>query len=523
MNDVSNSVLFSVIRAALPVIFGLLPSLCVGPALAEDCPIAQLDRVLPGKGVTQPPTFALPTPPTDNDCGFYNSAWHAFLYVTQESRSHRPAFLSYPKIEDVFPTAFKAHSDAKKVTVNGLSVFVRNKEPILNIARRIARSSASSDDGFSDITQAAQTGIGSILVDRNKNPIYYSIHINNEFASFVRDNRLDDIQRLFLDPSDNDPNKARNAVPADLEFRPGTIEMKASWMIVEGPTSAYSNYILTTAKVPYLKAVKDDKGDHIVVDTSKPMRSVTVALLGLHVVAAIDGHPELIWASFEHADADGHRDVAPSAQENPVDGPDGPETKAIDKADRDYPIFSKGTSPTDANAANPPQQFDEKSRKFAKATSIFRIFPGSQSTKPPDGEAPAPWEDPAVFNLNKHIGEQFAKIDPHRRDVRRNYRLVAAIWLDAPRGKQNGQTTDNFTSNTSFDNDDARFAGENRLSNVAIESFTQPSASAPNCFACHDTSEQNLALNGKKLPPRRINVSHVFDIVARSFLLLNAK
>jgi hypothetical protein len=509
----------SVSRAGCMVAFAVGCVWCRGRVSAEDCPVAQEDRVLPSAGVTQPPSFALPVPPTGNDCDFYNSAWHAFLYVTRENRLHRPAFLSYPTIETVFPAAFKAPRAGVAGNVNVLTAFVRNQEPMLNVARRSAHALAAAGDGFTDITQAAQSGIGSILVDRNRNPIFYSIHLNAAFAAFVRDNGLDDIPRLFLDPSDTDTAKASTAVPSDLEFRPGTIEMKASWMIVEGAASAFSTYFLTTVKIPHLKVVKIAGGDQIVIDTTRPMRSVTVALLGLHVVAAIDGHPELIWASFEHADEQGHRDVAPSAHENPVAGANGPETKAIDNADRDYPIFAKGTRPADANAANPPQQFDEKTQKFLKSTPIFRVFPGSQSTKPPDGDQAAPWEDPAVFNLNKHIGERFAKVDPQGRDSRRNYRLVAAVWLDAPRAKQTGQNTDNFNSNTSFDNDDVRFAGENRLSNVAVESFTQPAAAAPNCFACHDTSEQNVALNGKKLPARRINVSHVFDIAARNFLL----
>src|SRR6185295_17567642 len=47
-------------------------------------------------------------------------------------------------------------------------------------------------------------------------------------------------------------------------------------------------------------------------------REITVRLLALHVVFTLPGHPEFVWATFEHSDGvpdnratDLHRDVAP--------------------------------------------------------------------------------------------------------------------------------------------------------------------------------------------------------------------
>ncbi|HEV7879746.1 hypothetical protein [Bradyrhizobium sp.] len=36
------------------------------------------------------------------------------------------------------------------------------------------------------------------------------------------------------------------------------------------------------------------------VDTTRPQRSVTVAMTGLHVVVRPEGHPEMVWATFEY-------------------------------------------------------------------------------------------------------------------------------------------------------------------------------------------------------------------------------
>jgi len=64
--------------------------------------------------------------------------------------------------------------------------------------------------------------------------------------------------------------------------------------------------------------------------------------------------------------------------------------------------------------------------------------------------------------------------------------------------------------------------GEDRLSSTAMESFTQPSASFPNCFSCHDTqatSDNGTPQVRSQLPvlmkPGKINVSHIFNEVVR--------
>ncbi|MBB4587944.1 hypothetical protein GGE50_003848 [Rhizobium leguminosarum] len=487
-------------------------------AETEDCPISIIENPLPPDGITAAPSFFLPTPPVDNDCGFYNASWHEFLYVTQAGKIGEtdPAFLGMPGVRDVFPTAYSAQVSADTLGRSSLSfdVQVRNPEPILDTDKRELKKSTTIDDGF---TQAQKVGIGSVLVDINGNPIFYSVNVNETFKDFVESNKLNDIPRLFLPANDE------AAVPTDLEFRPGSVELKASWMIVEGTAVDYSSYIVVDGHVPALKKITDPQGkETLAIDSSRPLRDVRLALLGLHVVEVLDGHPEFVWASFEHADGKGKRDVAPSAVANPIDDGSGPKTAALDDVNRDYPLFAKQSAIADSNDPRLPQQFDEATQKFLRSTPIFRIFPGSSDG--PVDEAKTEWEDPAVSTLNRHIGERFDQIDRDHKDLRRNYRLVGAIWLNTPRNvKQDdsGKWTADFTAKTEFLNSDARLAGEKRLSNVAIESFTQPEASSPNCFSCHDTMKQNLALNGHAIAARRINVSHIFDMAARRYLELH--
>jgi hypothetical protein len=488
------------------VVLGLL-CCCVASAVlaSEDCKPSDPDAFLPARGQTPPPNNALPAPPTENDCAFYNWAWHAFLFVTQKQRNGRPAFIDYPTIEQAFPKIFKPR--ARPST----ALSVRNIEPFIESDKHPTPDALKEKGGdplpvLNDgVMQASRFsgGIGAILVDQNRNPVFYTINVNDAFAQFVVANGLDEIDRLLADPANtNTGDLARQRpVPAELEFRPGVMEFKSAWMIVEGALSNYSNYVTMRTKVPYLK----NDGSSLVIDSSRPLREVNVALLGLHVVGAIDGHPEFIWATFEHADASGKRDIAPASSANP--SPDNP-PPAIDDGVKSYPLFHANTPPNEANkATTQPVGTDQK---FATTTSVYRVFPGSKSEKDAEPDSRAPWEDPAVFTLNQHMTELFNARDPRRLDWRRNYRLVGAVWIDQPR------RSNNFDAGLFFDPDDAKLAGENRLSNLAIESFTQ--TGAPHCFSCHRTAAQVGLPGGKTLPARRINVSHILAIAATKAL-----
>jgi hypothetical protein len=406
--------------------------------------------------------------------------------------------------------------------------------------RRPKPKSIALDDG---LRQASFGEDGAILVDQRGNPIFYTINLNHEYADFIHDNHIDDIPRLLTQPIEDQDN---GAIPADLEFRSGSLELKSSWMIIEGQVSDYSNYIVARARVPIFVNTTDPSTgrSRVVVDASKPPREVDVAMLGLHVVGVVDGHPEFIWATFEHADAEGRRDVAPAAAAN-LD-PDSSAAQPITDANRTYALFHAGASADKADEIL--EQLIRADQKFNSPTPVYRMFPGSQDKKPDDGEVASPWEDPAVFNLNASVGALFDQRDPGGTDWRRNYRLVGAVWIDQPRGiapAANAQHTPlvgedgtetlvaadgkvnggigativrNFDTGLTFEPNDPRLAGENRLSNMSLESFTQPQDMAPHCFSCHNTAVEDAGLNGKTLWARRINVSHAISTAVKAYL-----
>jgi hypothetical protein len=294
-------------------------------------------------------------------------------------------------------------------------------------------------------------------------------------------------------------------------------------------------------------------------------RMVTVRLLAIHVVSTLVGHPEFIWASFEHSTgmANGETDVKATDLQRDVapilDGdkqPTADNNLGVTKAPSpvNHVLYAGGTP---ANQANTPHSSDAEVRlvnqKFMLAsdmskpaqTSIYRMFPASKSnTTDPDA---------AITSLNHNVEVLFKD---HPDDVRGNYRLVGAQWMDKPGyyglnlpiqndatspmanpsqrpdGKhiaQDGSLADPISKQELItaiqtDGSDSEFsilAGEDRMSSTAMESFSQATDSFPNCFNCHNT--QAITAKGipsdrdsptsqvKLLAPGLLNVSHVLS------------
>jgi hypothetical protein len=398
--------------------------------------------------ITHAPSFARIVPAQNNDCGFYNWAWQTFLHVTQPApATGRPAFMGYEALEAVF----------------GLPA-APGELPLLNGGFRQAGDQVA------------------ILVDQNRNPIFYSIHTNAVFNQFVRSAGLNQRERLLKAPE-------AGGLPADLEFPAGAVELKAAWQIVE-PGESLPDYYTLTARVPVLK---QEAGK---ITATGATRVVKVALLALHVVGVVEDHPEFVWATFEHANAAGALDLAPAARQNP-----GPGLPELVNPHGHYALFGPGSAPAAANQVPEQYQLEAETQKLTAATPIYRAYPASL------GETAE--EDQGLKELNQAVADLFTTHDRHGQDPRRHYRMAGAVWLDQP-GAQDPNGV--FKAGRSFEHSAATpiLAGENHLSSVALESFAQHPGY--NCFSCHNTQAKNLG-QGLVLPARRINVSGVLGFI----------
>jgi hypothetical protein len=402
-----------------------------------------------------------------DDCGFYKWAWQAFLGATQSSNGG-PQFLSFPTYEDVFK-------------VKESALFANQQSGLLSLAPRRAKVGNKAETehfGSDDLLQAVTR---EVLIDPHGNAIWYAIHLNRTYQDFIADYGLGDPKSLA-------------ELPRDLTFRTGSLELKSAWKIVEGAPP--KNYITTRAVVPVFKTAANGE----IVKDGDRTRLVTVALLGLHVVGTIEGHPEFIWSTFEHVSHEKKawiRDVAPAAKANP--GPTHPtivenraSSYALYPTEKGKPEAPPVKGADDGNAID-GLKLDVREQTFEPHSAIYRMFPGSKSD---DSE-----EDDAVTSLNADIQRLFETRAPA--DVRSNYQLVGAIWLNTP--EQDFKAGVDFSAIAAAPRKLPLFGGEDRLSSTTMESFTQPSDSLPNCFSCHNTE----SVSG--LPASRLDVSHALS------------
>jgi hypothetical protein len=106
--------------------------------------------------------------------------------------------------------------------------------------------------------------------------------------------------------------------------------------------------------------------------------------------------------------------------------------------------------------------------------------------------------------LNASVWSRFLPEDSG--DMRQHYRLVGATWLDRP--DRDFAVGREFINAPGQSSDEGPVAGEDALSSLAMESFTQ--STYHNCFSCHDTQ---LVVTGDDsvLEEKAINVSRVFS------------
>jgi len=467
-------------------------------------------------------TQFMPVPHPASECAFYRAGWQNFLRALQPSGlDGHPALVDYPTTDDVFIPA-RSHP-VNRAYLGGIR----------------------------------QAGGRNIVIDGNGHALYYGIHVNDAYQQFINDNGLQTAAAIQAYPDTRQ----------DLFFPPGVVELRSAWQVVEGTpdemASQMSHYVTMTTTVPTL--TQGPPPDYTIHEDRDTPRVATVRLLAIHVASTLVGHPEFVWATFEHSTGmargqidtsplDLQRDVAPilDGSQNPTDADPTSQVVRLPANPADHILYEGGTP---ANQANRPFQ-DRDIRLVGQQlvlasdptrparTAIYRAFPASKSnTVDPDAN---------VSSLNQNVGEIFRN---HPDDKRGNYRLVGAQWMDKPGyfavngpiqndstspianpssrpdGKhiaQDGSLVDpipvrELLDNIRTDRSDSEFSivgGEDRLVSTAMESFTQSPSNLNNCFSCHNT--QGTTVKGiptnrdegnvvELLRPGLLNVSHVLS------------
>ena len=509
---------------------------------------------------SDPTSFFKPAPHPEGECPFYSLAVQNFLWATQPQKAFdgTPRIKLLPTIDDIF----------EHLTPLPAGALAADGQPRGTRLR----------SWLGDIKQAGQR---EVAIDQNGRTLYYGLHVNQAFVDFLKDEGLTTAKAVQEAPDDlffppglleiktswqqyDDDADGEGYVHTTAWVPTISVDKSggapSSWKLVEDrdhPKEVKVRLINFHSVVTFPGHPEFLWGhiEHssIPMDTDDTNVTDYKAELGFRDIAPITSFRDTASGSLLNPDPNDSSNAMINA---PVVDTTG------EHSEINYVLYKKGT-PT--NLSNKPfsdnelaQAFDEPSQRFMRdgqplQTSIYRIFPASKSnTTDPDA---------AISALNRNLEALFrAKRGALAADdFRRQYRLAGAQWMDKPHLfalnsnlqntidgnpllKNNGDIAadlepfqahgpegregilaagsdgvQDILANGS-DSPFSQLAGEDRLSGVGLESFTQSNAFA-NCFTCHNT--QAIASNGVPykgpenghllMPPKLLNVSHILS------------
>jgi len=373
-------------------------------------------------------------------------------------------------------------------------------------------------DPFGNVVEVeqGQANTGGVLMSQTNSLVYFGITVNDVYAYF-----LTGMKDGFIAPTGGSPGQFPTT-PADL----AKITAFAS---AHGVTFPDPKALAVEIKTAWVDATTlPDPNDYITINASIPTYSTsptqwspsgskdtTLALVGMHVVGSTGsgcliqqnppvagqcqggpptpGHPEMIWATFEHAGN------TPLAQY---------QYNALTQSNKLVPQDTSGTWLFSSSNSTGPFNCMHMMESNGNI-----VLPGAGGPCPAGSFTPSDTLrlDPfgAAFNVSPNpidgsdvaSNTEIISIDHSVRpmllagDVRANYYLAGATWtiFGAP--------------------PDGNQVGTSMLAGSTMETYTEPS----NCFLCHisGASTNNLATT---------DVSHIFSAIqALSFAPLSVR
>lgn len=264
------------------------------------------------------------------------------------------------------------------------------------------------------------------------------------------------------------------------------MEIKSSW--VEASTLAdTSTYIMVTATIPTYNKISNKLW------VPNGEKTVRMAMVGIHVVGSVAGHPEMVWSTFEH------QNNTPNATYQYLDSSKTVQTVAQDTGG--HWLFNTNASDTAVNhshikATNPAKKkFKITDTVFANTgdtispSNTLRTMPwGSAYGQPTNGQdLSSAASNSEIISLNNAIQSMLGA-----GDRRANYLLIGATWTEngaAPNGK----------SYSAADTTAGVAIGTSVLANSTMETYIQGPTTT--CFFCHSGNKPTLLAG---------DISHIF-------------
>ncbi len=336
------------------------------------------------------------------------------------------------------------------------------------------------------IQPGGQAGGGDTLMSLNGSLIYFSMHANDVYAWFntaVSNGVLPATTPFPTTQAELDAivnyAKANGATLGDANAL--TMELKTAW-VDAATVSPLSAYVTISAAVPNYTKVSTTSWT---INAQQPSVVKTLALVGIHVVGPVQGHPEMVWATFEHGQNAPNNTFYVSIPD-PFFAP----IPVPYNSNGTWNFMTNGGSQTGALVS---QMTVDGSTGAITATAGNTIGPNNVYRAMPWGNAPTPAaanNNSQLISLNNDVRGMLSALG----DVRSNYFQVGAVWT------QNGSIPSSGT-------DTAKQIGSKLLSNTTMETYHQTNKNG--CFGCHfassstGTSHLFSTTNNPLVPPSK--------------------
>lgn len=402
------------------------------------------------------------------NCDFYKWSERMFLWMTSKEQGGKTVFES-PEFYTVSPK------------VNGQRNLIPHRP------NQLLKAVANVDKTGKIISEEGQA-TDDVLMDVNGNLVYYISMVNDVYAEFlnaVHQKKMSGKQfpttkeerdSIFSFAQHNGV-KLKN--PSAL-----AMEIKTSWVVAESLKNV-EDFVTIEATIPVYKKQSNQlwliQGE----------RKVKLALVGMHIVGSANGHPEMIWATFEHK-----RNTPNQAYQYLTK--DGTIETVLEDGNNDWLFNSE------------PRAINNQSHMTFSGDSIIakdlcEITPSNTLRTKPWGSAvdvkpnaedatPAASNSEIIAINNSVISKLKGK------DVRKNYIFIGATWTE------NGAGPNGYSYNPTVDS--LKVAGvaigASQLANSTMETYAQNGDkynTFGSCFSCHS--------NNKGLKPD--DLSHVYN------------
>jgi hypothetical protein len=263
--------------------------MCAAAALAGTCPTVLVPSVVSSAA---PGDVCIPDPFTTLTIDFFDDySWRAFVAMIWPAAKGRrgiadealapgaPAPLVFETFKSLWEV-FHADGSAPSADFNGYEAASQNA---CRASAGFGSTVLGAFNGYDDIGQAGIGELNGPLVAQNGRYVRYQTLYNKIAYDYIVSNRFYLRKNLPAVPS------PRPALPV-LQFPYGSIAIKAAWLDLKGFPAERRRRFYTRSAI-----VKDPN--------SGKCSTITVGLVGLHIVQKTASRPQWIWSSFEQTDS----------------------------------------------------------------------------------------------------------------------------------------------------------------------------------------------------------------------------